>query len=890
MVALTEAFSEFLRTQNDLNLSDLAWTLQSRRTQFAVKAAFSASTIQGLISKIDEKLAIAKASPGGSIGLRSNPATPRVLGIFTGQGAQWAAMGAQLIRSSAFVREKIQQLDHSLASLPPSDRPEWKLEDELLAGPETSRIAQAELSQPLCTVVQVILVDLLRISGISFEAVVGHSSGEIAAAYAAGFFSAQDAVRIAYYRGLHARLAGDPSGQKGAMLAVGTSWDDAKELIDLPFFRGRLQIAAHNSPASVTLSGNADAVIHAKKVFDEEKKFARMLKVDKAYHSHHMLPCGDAYIQSLRECGIRVNRDRDTSCTWYSSVIPGKAMEPVEELQDVYWRDNMSNAVLFAEAVKSAAGDQLNIALEVGPHPALKGPATQNIADVRSNLPYTGLLSRGLNDVETFSDALGFIWTNLGHGSVNFLSYEKALAGDFSPKLLVGLPMYPWNRARTHRHEARISRKMRSIAEPVHELLGVVSPASTDRDRRWTNMLKASEIPWLNGHQLQGQTVFPAAGYVAMAIEASRSLASGRAVKLFELNNLSIRKAIAFEDGGNFAVETLVTLTAITPSSQNGAIKQQTAKFSCYACPNTGADEMDLVANGDVKIVFGPPSTTALTSTPLEESTMVDIDVDRFYSSLLELGYGYTGPFHGLSSPKRRFDQCAGLVSTYPYSDRETALLVHPSMLDIAFQSALLAHSAPGDERLWSIHVPTSIRSIRINPTLCAALSPSGTKLPIGVVLHEPESVSICGSADIFSEDGLETLIQVEDLVMVPFAPATEADDRRLFSYTKWDVAAPDGNSIVQGQQPTTYEIELAGLCERISFYYLRKWKTEITNDEWTNGQPHHQSLRDFMDHNLSLVSTGRHPHIKKEWSNDTFDDVREIMERYVNRDFHGCG
>ncbi|KAJ5692060.1 hybrid PKS-NRPS biosynthetic cluster [Penicillium macrosclerotiorum] len=881
LVALLESFSAFLKTRQDLNLPDLGWTLQSRRSQFAVKTALSALTIDGLITKIDQQLAAVKANPGSTVGIRSSPAPVRVLGVFTGQGAQWASMGAQLIRSVPMVREKIHDLDRSLATLPPSDRPDWSIEEELLAGPENSRILQAALSQPLCTVIQIIIVELLRAAGITFEAVVGHSSGEIAAAYAAGFFSAHDAVRIAYYRGLHAHLACDPSGQKGAMLAVGTSWEDAQDLIDLPFFRGRLQIAAHNSAASVTLSGNADAVVHAKKVFDEEKKFARLLKVDTAYHSHHMLQCGDAYIQSLRKCGIEVNKDRDPSCTWYSSVTAGEVMQPADELRDIYWRDNMTNAVLFAEAVKNAAGDQLTIALEVGPHPALKGPATQNISDVRSALPYTGILNRGSNDVEAFSDALGFIWTSLGHGSVDFEACRKALAGDASPSLLVGLPSYPWSRARTHRHEARISRKMRAIVEPVHELLGVPSAANTERDRRWTNVLKASEITWLNGHQLQGQTVFPAAGYIATAFEAAKSVAGERSVTLFELHNLIIRKAIAFEDTGNFAVETLVTLTAITSISHAGTDQEQTAEFSYYACPNTGTDEMDLVASGQVRIAFGAFSPTTLLSKPLEDSTMVEVDADRFYSSLLELGYGYTGPFRGLSAPKRRFEQCSGLVSSYPYADADSAFLVHPSTLDIAFQAALLAHSAPGDERLWSIHVPTSIRTIRINPTLCASVAAAGAKLPISIVLHEPESVAIRGSAEIFSADGRETLIQVDDLVMVPFAPATEADDRRLFSYTKWDVAAPNGSSITNDEYPSDYEIALAGLCERVSYYYLRRWKSEITENEWENGQPHHRALRNFMEHNLSSVLSGRHPYIKKEWATDTEQDVKTLLAEY---------
>lgn len=307
---------------------------------------------------------------GATIGTRSNVKTgPRLLGVFTGQGAQWPAMGAQLIRSSEFVRRRIGVLEKSLASLPSEHRPTWSLVAEMLAGDdEQSRIGEAALSQPLCTVVQIVLVDLLRAAGINFTAVVGHSSGEIGAAYAAGFLSDVDALRVAYYRGLFAKLAGsETTNQKGAMLAVGTSWEDAEELVNLRAFKGRLSLAAHNSPASVTLSGDADAVIHAKKVFDEEKKFARLLQVDTAYHSHHMLQCSDPYIQALRNCGVKVNVDRPADApAWFSSVTASdKPVEPSAELQDIYWRDNMCSAVLFSEAVKDAVASDENINLAI---------------------------------------------------------------------------------------------------------------------------------------------------------------------------------------------------------------------------------------------------------------------------------------------------------------------------------------------------------------------------------------------------------------------------------------------------------------------------------------------------------------------------------------------
>lgn len=208
-------------------------------------------------------------------------------------------------------------------------------------------------------------------------------------------------------------------------------------------FEGRVIVAAYNSSASVTLSDDMNAVTQAKNVFEEERKFTRLLKVDTAYHSHHMLPCSDSYIDSIQACKIHINRERDHSCFWFSSVTDDKVMEPSEELQDIYWRDNMASPVMFTAAVINAAKCNINLALEVGPHPALRGPATQNILDVRgAPLPYCGLLSRNSDDIETFSESLGFIWTQLDGSAVDFKSFDRLISTTTRSKLLQGLPSY----------------------------------------------------------------------------------------------------------------------------------------------------------------------------------------------------------------------------------------------------------------------------------------------------------------------------------------------------------------------------------------------------------------------------------------------------------------
>lgn len=291
--SMAGSLCETIQLSPGLDLADLAWTLQTRRTEFPFKMSVSSSTREGLIEKLQNvSREDSPWTPTSALPLPSG-SSPRILGVFTGQGAQWPTMGAALYAESAVFRSAIDRLEASLASLPQTDRPPWSLVSELKAPPSTSRVGSAMISQPLCTAIQIALVDLLRASGITFSAVLGHSSGEIAAVYAAGYLNARDAIRIAYYRGFHANLAGNQSKQ-GGMMAVGMSYRQALEFCQQDRFRGRIVVAASNARSSVTLSGDADAIDEAKEMLDQDQTFSRVLKVDKAYHSHHMKPCAAA--------------------------------------------------------------------------------------------------------------------------------------------------------------------------------------------------------------------------------------------------------------------------------------------------------------------------------------------------------------------------------------------------------------------------------------------------------------------------------------------------------------------------------------------------------------------------------------------------------------------
>lgn len=195
-------------------------------------------------------------------------------------------MGKELYQTCSLFRGAMNQMQRSLDDLP--DGPDWSLVDQLCAPPSRSRVQDPVVSQPLCTTLQIGLIELLRAAGVTFGAVVSHSSGEVAAAYTAGCLSISDAVRISYYRGQHAKLAKGPGGLPGKMIAVGMSFEQATALCK-EIGADKICVAANNSGRSCTLSGDADAVDEAQRRLDAQGTFARTLKVDAAYHPPHML-------------------------------------------------------------------------------------------------------------------------------------------------------------------------------------------------------------------------------------------------------------------------------------------------------------------------------------------------------------------------------------------------------------------------------------------------------------------------------------------------------------------------------------------------------------------------------------------------------------------------
>lgn len=903
------SFAIWLKTNaQNVDLRSLAQTLNSCRTRLQYATTISALNTTELYEKVLAKFEPQPSSKKEPFSIRARPEIKRgpvIVGVFTGQGAQSPAMGADLLAKSSTAVNIVSSLEKRLARLPLEDRPQWSLMEEMQRF-ENSRVYEAALSQPLCTAVQIVLVDLLRSSGVTFGAVVGHSSGEVAAAYAAGVISAEDAICIAYYRGMCTNRAGGRDGQKGAMMAIREPVDDASELLDSHVFQGRAMIAAYNSSDSLTLSGDEDAIKELQVIMEDEGKFARLLRVDKAYHSHHMEPCARPYGDALKGLGIQVSMA--PTCTWISSVTGDNIVNyGLQNLNGPYWVKNGVNPVLFMQALQRTCNvlgpEDISLFIEIGPHPALQDPATQTIQEVTGrDIPYTGLMKRKSSDIVSLSEGLGFIWSHLPKGYVNLQAFDHFVSGRAPSKYLKGLPTYSWDHDMEYWHHSNHARSSLFRGEP-HELLGHMTGAlGNGHELQWRQILSPAELPWINGHRLQNQSVLPAAAYVVLAIEACRELLrvspdlDPGSAALIHVHDIEIHQAMTF-DNDNSRVEAVFSLNNI--NKIDGLVSASFKYFGGAADGTRGetrsGSTLRMLAQGSVGIVLGKPSHSILPPRGPRPDNTLPVQADEFYESLRLMGYEYSGPFRALSGLQRRLGIVTGLLSHDAEADYDSNLLVHPGMLDVAFQAVLLAKAAPYDGTLWSMHVPKTIKRVTVNPSACEAFIVRQAKLAFDSCQPNILDNTFRGDVDIYpAEAGVSSepdeiqhaIIQVEGLDCVPFSRATVEDEREPLSVTAWEYATPDVEKAAHdlSPNPDSKELELAQFLERVSFFYLKRLESLVPSGDPCRriGMPL-SGLFHFARHIESRIKTGQLPFWKDEWFRDTPQTIQEASIPYTD-------
>ncbi|KAI6581452.1 Type I Iterative PKS [Pyricularia oryzae] len=501
-------------------LPNMAYTLGQRRSLLPYKHAVVGADSTALTSGFTS----CPANP-----IRSTR-PPRIGFVFTGQGAQWHAMGRELLASYPVFRASLETFDACLSRLGAT----FSLVAELTEkDAKTSRISDAELSQPGCTGVQLALVDLLRDWGVCPDAVVGHSSGEIGAAYAAGALALHECAAIAYFRGQSVlQLKAAYPGLKGGMLAVGAGSEEVSEMIKTmaPDPARRVVVACVNSPGSITASGDVAAVEELQAKVEEKQLFNRRVRVETAYHSHHMELVADWYgaaVGPLDPKATDLKPKEGRHVVEFYSSLEGKRVRDLAVLDTSYWVQNLTQPVLFSQALTAmctpAEGkDNLDLLIEMGPHPALEGPAKQILKsiDALSKKPtYLASLVRNKDAVDTTLSLAASLFTHgraLDMGAVNF-----PVPAARAPRVLSDMPKYAWDHGARYWHESRIGRAHLFRRFPRSDVVGSLADWSNDLEPTWRNVVRADDMPWVRGHVMQDMIVYPMAGYLSMAVEAA---------------------------------------------------------------------------------------------------------------------------------------------------------------------------------------------------------------------------------------------------------------------------------------------------------------------------------------------------------------------------------
>ncbi|KAK3296553.1 uncharacterized protein B0H64DRAFT_323128 [Chaetomium fimeti] len=872
------AYADFLKDNPSIRLRDLAWTLNVRKSTLSTRTSIVALTAHELEQKLRRAaLETTFNSPTNS------GASGSILAIFTGQGAQWATMGLQLFKDSVLVQDCFQKLQAALDSLSPQHAPDWKLCEELFKDRESSRLGDAAISQPLCTAVQLAVVDVLMAAKVKLTAVVGHSSGEIAAAYAAGYLTAESAIRIAYYRGLFL----DMNNVSGQMLAVGTTQQDAQELCELPLLEGKITIAAYNSTSSVTLSGDSDAVREAKEILEDEQKFARILKVNKAYHSHHMKPFAGPYAKALEDIQISVQKPGKSHPAWISTVVTESAATMgFASLAHRYWADNMVRPVRFLQAVEYATGScgPFDAVIEVGPHPVLRGPTTDTLREIAGkDVPYIPTLVRDKNDSQAFAGCLGSLWKIVGDSAVDFSAFEISTHGPqvAAPKVLKDLPSYAWDHDHQYWHETRYTKAFLTGGDAPHPLLGTICPAGTAHEVRFRNYLSPQQQPWLSDHRIQGQVVFPAAAYVSSVLEAVAQLYPDDD-GLVELANVHIGKAMVFRDNET-PIESALSVRILEDSTEC-----LEADFTfCSEAVEKGSTQMVENARGRIRVI----RKRSLKSLPVPASPIgefVNVTPERFYNWAGEEGYGYEGAFRGLKDTQRTMNQAVGSIAISPDTKSDGFTIAHPGILDCALQAVLLAYSYPGDGRLRSVYLPTKIDLIRVAMSGWRAhsLRPNPS-FPFFASVDPHHGGAFVGDVDIHSAHDNHVILQLQGLHGVALEPPSPTNDAKLFIEKSWgpellQVSTNWNSPICSSNQ------DLGILLERVAGFYLRRLAALFPLESRNGLLWHHSRLLDYADHCLTSVDGGIHPWVRREYTMNTDLEILRVVGEGLHKALRG--
>ncbi|KAI8194760.1 Highly reducing polyketide synthase gloL [Colletotrichum sp. SAR 10_65] len=741
------------------DLDDLAYTLSRHREHLSCRAYAIA----------DENGAFEPSS------FKRKPTVARrTVLVFTGQGVHWAGMGKALIESNDVFRASIRKLDTWLQSLPEAHRPDWTLEKELSIDNGSSRVGQRGYSHPCATAVQIALTDVLASLNIKPDAVTGHSGGEAAAAYAAGSISAEAALAVAYFRGW---LLVNGTVPPGTMAAVSLGPKEVE-----PFLIPGVVVGCENSQLNTTLSGDPVCIQHCIDQITRRHPDvkAKVLNLETAFHSPWIEPLAGPYEDLLKP----YLADAKAPTVPHFSSVTSLEMKG-DEFGANYWRRNFVQPVLFNTALRTLMkSNSNNLFIEVGPHPALQRPMNEILRSIpEAACEYISTLRRAED-------------TNISMLRLAGELFVQGTPVDMStiiPKgrVLTDLPNYPWLHDVSYFEEPKNASRYKQRKHTRHVLLGARVLEGNDIEPAWRNMLDLKEVPWLMDHIVNGQIVFPGAGYMAMAGEAMRQVANGQ--DSYTIRDMSITTGMTVPKE-----KKMELYTRMIPEDKPSA-EGQWYNFKIMSC-----DGHHWVTHCSGFIRSGAEAEkTSITSAQAEQEFAREIDAEGWYKAVKAVGIDWQTAFQGLDQITASTTTREATATVYDFEDT-THYAAHPTLLDQMLQINLVAQTHGQKRRLDSILLPTFISRLGV-------LGDQDLRMrAYGSIKDGAEGMT--ANAVIYTEEGRPT-VYLEGLSYSEL-PVAKREEVLLGSTFEWkqDITMVDSVTEVETTDATQELRDLVGL------------------------------------------------------------------------------
>ncbi|KAK7731778.1 Type I Iterative PKS [Cytospora paraplurivora] len=795
-------------------LRNLAYTLGHRRSQLSWRIG----AVAGSAAKLVEILNSAETKP-----VRASQQTPKIAFIYTGQGAQWHAMGRELITAYPEFSKTLHAADLFLKEI----GADFSLLEELSRDKATSRVGDAHISQPACVAIQLALTDLLRSWGIAPSSVTGHSSGEIAAAYAAGALSMESAIAAAYHRGQAVlKMRADHPNLKGAMMAVGAGATEVKPLVE-NLRSGRAVVACENSPNSVTVSGDEAAIDELALIVESRQLFNRKLRVDVAYHSPHMEVVANDYYEAIKNSTNSPSAGSG-ACNFFSS-LRGTKLDDVTSLDSSYWVDNLTHPVLFSTSLSKLCESGLpDVIVEIGPHAALEGPVKQTLKNIGANtskVSYFSALVRNQCATTTSLQLAAQLWKK-GH-PLKMANINQEDPNVEPPTVIEDLKPYPWTRQR-YWSESRLSLQNRIKAFPRHDLLGNLADFSNDLAPTWTNVLRTDDLPWLRDHKMQGLTTFPFAGFVSMAIEAAAQRASlrGHDFKSFKLREVQVKRPLLMEDDGEY--EVILHLSPYAEGTRSYSDEWDEFRISSYQDGKGWTEH----SRGLISVRKHQNSNrvdsnsrhwdaAARRNKAALQACNEEVSANTFYADLNQKGATYGPTFRRLSSIRANHDSSVASVDASAVADttatmpmeHQTPYHIHPALLDQILQLSFpILGAGRASAEMSSLYMPSAIQDLEVDRDISLSVLP-GDQLRVSghgsPDLKSPKPTNFNMHALLerpgVGLDSHTAIINLLGLCMTPVKNEVSANDapRELCFKLQWEPLDPE-----KGHDEQTAEID----------------------------------------------------------------------------------